>query len=115
MPPRCGQPAELADREMICKFNKVKPPKFEGGSGPLVYEEWLQEMENLFEIMKCLERFKVRLASYQFEWDVEYWWGTVELRVSEAPLTWDQPKNLVDANYSKDVKRAKEQEFLHHK
>jgi len=52
--------------EMICQFNKFKPPKFEGGADPMVYEEWLWRMENLFEIMECPKRFKVHLAAYQF-------------------------------------------------
>ena len=59
-------PFELTAMEMICKFNKLKPPKFEGGSDLLIYEEWLRRMENLFEVMELLERFKVRLANYQF-------------------------------------------------
>jgi len=53
--------------EMICEFHKLKPPKFEGGTDPMVYEEWLRRMKNLFEIMDCPERFKVHLTVYQFE------------------------------------------------
>jgi len=49
--------------EMICQFNKLKPPKFGGETNPMVYEEW---MKNLIEIMECPERFKVHLATYQF-------------------------------------------------
>jgi len=58
--------------DMICQFNKLKPPKFQGVSGPLKYEEWMRRMENLFEIMECPTRFKVALATYQFEGEVEY-------------------------------------------
>jgi len=47
--------------EMICQFNKLKPPKFGGETNPMVYEEW---MKNLIEIMECPERFKVHLATY---------------------------------------------------
>jgi len=57
---------------MIGQFNKLKPPKFKGGTNPIVYKEWLQRMENLFEIMECLERFKVHLATYQFEKEAEF-------------------------------------------
>jgi len=82
--------------EIICQFNGLKPPKFEGGTGPMVYEEWLQRMENLFEIMECPERFKVHLAGYQFEKEDEFWWGTVKPRVGEPVLTWNQLKALMD-------------------
>ena len=46
---------------MIGQFNKLKPPKFKGGTNPIVYKEWLQRMENLFEIMECPERFNVHM------------------------------------------------------
>ena len=36
-------------------------------------------MENSFKIMECLVRYKVALATYQFEGEVEYWWGMVKL------------------------------------
>ena len=55
------QPTAL---DMICQFNKLKPPRFGGGTDPLAYEEWLRRMENLFEVMDCPEDFKVRLATH---------------------------------------------------
>jgi len=64
MPRRRELIPEPTITEMICKFNKLKPPKFEGEANPMVYEEWLQRMENLFEIMECPEKFKVHLAAY---------------------------------------------------
>ena len=57
--------------DMICHFNKLKPPKFQAGSDPLKYE-WMRRMKNLFEIMECPVRYKVALATYQFEGEVEY-------------------------------------------
>ena len=99
--------------DMICQFNKLKPPKFQGGSDPLKYEEWMRRMENLFEIMECPARFKVALATYKFEGEVEYWWGTVKPRVGENPMTWDRLKEMMDNQYyPRDVRRMKEREFL---
>ena len=105
-----AQPTAL---DMICQFNKLKPPRFGGGTDPLAYEEWLRRMENLFEVMDCPENFKVRLATHQFEKEAEFWWGTVKPRAGEPALTWEQLKTMMDAQYyPPDVKRAKEQEFL---
>ena len=59
MPSRHELVPEPTSMEMICQFNKLKPPKFEGGTDLIVYEEWLMRMENLFDIMECPERFKV--------------------------------------------------------
>ena len=59
--------------DMICQFNKLKAPKFEGGADPLRYEDWLRKLENLFDIIDCPTRFKVALATYQFEQETEFW------------------------------------------
>jgi len=70
-------------------------------------------MENMFEVIDCPEGFKVRLATHQFEKEVEFWWGTVKPQAGEPALTWEKLKTLVDAQYHpRDMKRAKEQEFL---
>jgi len=53
--------------DMICPLNKLKPPKFQGRADPLKYKEWMRRLENLFEIMECPDRYKVALATYQFE------------------------------------------------
>ena len=74
MPHRRELIPEPTAMEMICQFNKLKPPKFEGGTSPMEYEEWLQRMKNLFEIMDCPDRFKVHPAAYQLEKEDEFWW-----------------------------------------
>ena len=95
---------------MICQFNKLKPPKFEGGTDPMVCEEWRRRMENLFEIIEFPERFK--LATYQFEKEAKFWWGTVKPRVGESVLTWNQLKASMDAQYyPRDVRKVKEWDF----
>jgi len=61
--------------KMICQFSKLKPPKFEGETDPMIYGEWLWRIKNLFAIIECPERFKVHLATHQFEKEAEFWWG----------------------------------------
>ena len=78
MRPRQDQPPEPTAMDMVYQLNKLKPPKFGDRLDPMVYEEWLKKMENLFEIMECPEKFKVRLATYQFEQEVKFWWGVVK-------------------------------------
>ena len=63
--------------------------------------------------MECPERFKVRLATYQFKKEAKFWWGMVKPKAGEPVLTWDQLKALMDAQYyPQDVRRAEEQESL---
>jgi len=73
MLPRRNNIQESTVMDMICYFNKLKPPKFQGGASPLKYEEWMHWLENMFEIMECPDWYKVALATYQFEGEVEYW------------------------------------------
>jgi len=99
--------------DWICRFNKLNPPKFQGGTDPLKYEEWRRKLENLFDIMECPEQYKVALTTYQFEGEVEYWWGTVKPRRGEEPMTWERLMELLDAKYYPlDIQRLKEREFL---
>ena len=72
MPLRRATTPEPIAMDMICQFNKLKPPKFQGGADPLRFEEWIRRLENLFEIMECPDRFKVALATYQFEGEAEF-------------------------------------------
>ena len=63
--------------------------------------------------MECSDRFKVVLATYQFEGEAEFWWETVKPRGEEAPITWERLSELMDVKYyPRDAKRAKEREFL---
>jgi len=47
MPPRRELVQEPTVMDVICQFNKLKPPKFQGGANPLKYEEWIRKLENL--------------------------------------------------------------------
>ena len=59
--------------------------------------------------MDCPEGSKVCLATYQFEREAEFWWGTIKPRPSELALAWEQLKTLMDAQYyPREIKRAKE-------
>jgi len=55
----------------------------------------------------------VPLATYQFEEEAEYWWGTVKPRGGEEPMTWERLRALMgNQYYPRDVQRTKEREFL---
>ena len=45
--------------EVLCNFQKLKTPKFEGGLDPLVHEDWIRKTEDLLELIECPPQFKV--------------------------------------------------------
>ena len=56
---------------------------------------------------------KVKFAAHLFEKDASFWWDTVKAKEGEQPLTWAKFKGLLgEKYYPKEVKWAKEQEFL---
>ena len=76
MPPRRTPPPpplEQTTMDMVCKFCKLSPPKFEGGTNPFIV--WGMAKEDAKPILcdKGLECFKVQQATYQFEKEAEYW------------------------------------------
>jgi len=87
MPPQTEFVPELTVMDWICRFNKLNPPKFQGGTDSFKYEEWKRKLENLFDIMECPDRYKVALTTYEFEGEAEYWWGTVKPKRGEDPMT----------------------------
>ena len=62
--------------------------------------------------MRCPNRYKVALTTYQFKGEAEYWWETVKSR-GENPVTWQRLIELLDNKYyARDIQRMKEGEFL---
>ncbi|XP_028051333.1 uncharacterized protein LOC114255979 [Camellia sinensis] len=55
-PPPPVQPELNANDDVISliqKFNKIKPPTFQGGLEPLKAEAWILEIQKLFEVFLC--------------------------------------------------------------
>jgi len=55
-------------------------------------------LEDLLEMIEYPPPFKVRLASYQFEKEVNFWLATIKPQAGQPQLTWQQFKDLVDEN-----------------
>lgn len=66
------------------KFTKLKPPKLD----PLEADEWIIQMDKLFEAMLCPEEENIQLDTFTFKGEAEYWWKTAKrvLIFKEDPL-----------------------------
>jgi len=49
--------------------------------------------------MGCPDKYKLALATYQFEGEAEYWWETVKPRGEEDLITWERLRELMDKQY----------------
>ncbi|MCI56681.1 putative Ty3/Gypsy polyprotein/retrotransposon, partial [Trifolium medium] len=52
------------DEVRLERFMKHKPPTFIGGYNPEGAVKWLEEVEIIFEAMRCTEEDKTSLGSY---------------------------------------------------
>ncbi|MCI79629.1 putative Ty3/Gypsy retrotransposon polyprotein, partial [Trifolium medium] len=55
---------EREDEARLKHFTKHKPPTFTGGYNPEGAVTWLEEVEIIFEAMRCTEEDKTALGSY---------------------------------------------------
>ncbi|KAL6556175.1 hypothetical protein OROGR_005463 [Orobanche gracilis] len=87
---------------VINQFNKFKPPTFLGREGPVAIEEWLLNLESIFDYMACTDEQKVSCAVFQLKEDARTWWnGSWRLRTEDERkmLSWEGFKEIVLDKY----------------
>ena len=99
-PPPVQPEPNVNDGDIIAltqKFNKMKPPSFQGGLEPLKAEAWVLETEKLFEVFPCSEAHKVLLATFTLQEKARRWWMLV--RDTNTVVTWAQFKESFFEKY----------------
>ena len=81
------KPANYDMITLTQKYNKMKPPEFQGGIAPLKAEAWVLETEKIFEVFPCTEAHKVFLATFTLKEEARRWWMLV--RNDNVGVTWD--------------------------
>ena len=49
--------------KLVEEFVKPKPPKFDGRGDPEAAPRWVEELEKVFDVLRCIETKKVTLAA----------------------------------------------------
>ena len=72
---KVGQPQakEYDLNELVEKFRKRFPPEFHGIEDPTVADEWVVQMEKIYEVFKCTGFQQVQLAAHMFRGAAERW------------------------------------------
>ncbi|XP_027193529.1 uncharacterized protein [Cicer arietinum] len=75
----------------LTDFRRHDPPKFHGDVDPEKVDKWLQEMEKIFEVIRCPPEVKENYATYLLLGDAEYWWRNTKLmmEVVEEEINWE--------------------------
>ncbi|KAF7841751.1 Transposon Ty3-I Gag-Pol polyprotein [Senna tora] len=78
-------------------------------------EEWIQELEKLFKVLRCSDEHKVQYALYMLASEAENWWkGARQLMEAHGTqLTWENFKIVFfEKYYPVSVRNEKEIEFM---
>ncbi|KAL6586378.1 hypothetical protein OROMI_001366 [Orobanche minor] len=93
---------EQVQAQVIKRFNQFKPPAFLGCEGPATIEEWLLNLDSIFDYMVCTDAQKVSCVVFQLKEDARTWWiGMWRLKTQDEKdaFTWDQFKETVMEKY----------------
>ncbi|KAK9668900.1 hypothetical protein RND81_13G094600 [Saponaria officinalis] len=82
-----GQRQTIFDR-----FDRHRPPTYDGTLDPVVLEAWFREMEKLFTATLCPEDQKVGIATYYLKREADNWWS-----ISRAAIQLEQESLSVQA------------------
>ncbi|KAM0849221.1 hypothetical protein ACQ4PT_053871 [Festuca glaucescens] len=98
----------------IRKFLRLNPPAFHGSAKPLEAEDWLTEIEKIFDAMRCPDEEKVSLATFMLQGGAFDWWGVHKNKYTEGfVVTWRLFKEEFYKKYfPESVQRKMELAFL---
>ncbi|CAA0840164.1 Unknown protein, partial [Striga hermonthica] len=116
MPPR-REPNHQAPTQatVVAQFHDYHAEKFSGQGDPRIVDERIQGLEFNFEVMDCLDRYRVVCAQLQLTGDARLWLNAYwSMHPGEkAGCTWDMLKELVREKYYPSYYRAEiERQFL---
>ncbi|CAA0819331.1 Unknown protein, partial [Striga hermonthica] len=116
MPPRRDPDQQgLPQAIVVAQYRDYHPEKFSGQGDPRIVDEWVQGLELIFEVMDCLDRYRMLCAQIQLTGDAQLWWNAYwGMRPGEKEgCTWDQFKELIREKYYPSYYRADmERQFL---
>ena len=73
MPPREVDPNDLFE-----KFRKRVPPEFHESEDPMVVDDFIEQMEQIFAVFRCTQTQRVNFAAYMFRGIALQWWNSVK-------------------------------------
>ncbi|KAJ9536698.1 hypothetical protein OSB04_un000083 [Centaurea solstitialis] len=110
---------ETRERDCTYKsFRSCNPKEFHGTEGAVGLLAWIEGMESVLHISKCLERSKVEYAACLLQGRALTWWNTqVQVRGRDATgqITWEDFKKMLKEEFCPRSEIQKlEAELWHH-
>ncbi|CAO2813805.1 unnamed protein product [Amaranthus hypochondriacus] len=60
------------------RFDRHRPPKYNGAADPVILEGWLREIEKLFDATSCPPEERVAIRTYYLKFEADNWWSTIK-------------------------------------
>jgi len=89
--------------------------KFNGKTSHDVADQWLKDMERIFDAMMCTAENRLAFAVYMLTREAEHWWINMKsiMKDREESITWEAFRGkFVSEYFPNNVRYAKEVEFL---
>ncbi|XP_047177955.1 uncharacterized protein LOC124844982 [Vigna umbellata] len=96
-------------------FLQHHPAKFSGKCLPDEADQWLRDMERIFNAKRCPDETRLAFAEYLLTGEASHWWASMRAILTDAqnPITWEVFRSKFYEEYFLDsVRFAKEVEFL---
>ncbi|KAG2390376.1 uncharacterized protein HKW66_Vig0222180 [Vigna angularis] len=96
-------------------FLQHHPSKFSGKCLPDEADQWLRDMERIFNAKRCPDENRLAYAEYLLTGEASHWWASARAILTDAhqQITWEVFRNKFYEEYFPDsVRFAKEVEFL---
>jgi len=89
-----GREIRAAESRGLKDFRRYNPPKFEGTENSEKANQWIQEVEKIFEMINCQAGVRVNYATYMLLGDAEYWWRSTRslMRSAHEEVNWESFK-----------------------
>ncbi|XP_052734073.1 uncharacterized protein LOC128196625 [Vigna angularis] len=96
-------------------FLQHHPSKFSGKCLPDEADQWLRDMERIFNAKRCPDENRLAYTEYLLTGEASHWWASARAILTDAhqQITWEVFRNKFYEEYFLDsVRFAKEVEFL---
>ncbi|XP_052733512.1 uncharacterized protein LOC128196492 [Vigna angularis] len=96
-------------------FLQHHPAKFNGKGLPDEADQWLRDMERIYDAKRCPDDNRLAFTEYLLTGEASHWWSSMKMLLTEAqsPISWEVFRAKFYEEYFPDsVRFAKEVEFL---
>ncbi|XP_017423495.1 uncharacterized protein LOC108332693 [Vigna angularis] len=96
-------------------FLQHHPAKFNGKCLPDEADQWLRDMERIYNAKRCPDDNRLAFTEYLMTGEASHWWTSMKTILADAqsPVSWEVFKRKFYEEYFPDsVRFAKEVEFL---